>query len=122
MKLIELEKANSKNDTLYACFQEDEIRDIFDNGSIRIYVDFYKGPIDQADKLTDLLLTLSDEYILYTYNLTGKVSQESKIQAIIDAIKKVFVEGGIPYSNSSAMFKCSHPVIYTNKIDSTSIR
>jgi len=121
MKFIELEKAEDINNALFAYIDESEIRTDFDTQKTKVTVAFFRGPESEGDKLTQIRLTLSDEYISDTYHLTGDVSEEVKIKAVLGAAKRVFDDKGIPTKYGGAVFTSQHPIVYTDDPDMRSV-
>jgi len=117
----ELEKGYDIKDSIFLYVDEDNINIDFDTKKMKTIISYYKGYENQGDKQTDILLTLSDNYISDTYRMTGKISDKTRVKAAFDAGKQIFDNEGIPYQYNSAIFMSGHPVIYTPNSDMTSI-
>lgn len=114
MKHIELKKADDINGALFAYIDETELRTDFDTGKTTAVAMYFNGPEEMGDKLTEIKLTLGDNYISDTYRLRGELSEDSKIKAALDAAKIIYEDKGIPERYFSAIFMSQRPIVYTD--------
>ena len=121
MRFIKLEDSKSDEEAILAYINEAELRTDFDTGKTKVTIMYFKGGQDKGDKIAQVLATLGDNYISDTYNLTGTVTKEQKIQAALDAGRRIFEEKGVPVKYFSAIFLSQHPVIYTELPDAKAV-
>ncbi len=121
MKFIILEEANNPDDSLFAYIDETKIHNDFDSGKTVATIMYFKGNEGRGDKLAQIKVTLSENYISDTYHLAGTASDEQKMQAALDAAKKIFEDKGIPSKYFSAIFMSQGSILYTNLPDSQAV-
>lgn len=121
MKFIKLDDIKNEDEALFAYIDEVELRTDFDTGKTKVTVMYFRGKQELGDKITQIHVTLGDNYISDTYHLTGKISDEQRVKAALDAGRKIFEEKEVPANYFSAIFMSQRPILYTKMPDSKAV-
>jgi len=94
---MEYREIKSSENEIYVAVDAEDVRTEFDTGRTKATLLYYKVLNGDKKIIHEMSLELSEEFINDTYNLTDKMTLESKIRACLDVGVRAYEEKrGIP--------------------------